>query len=116
MPEAVAPWLGSIAALLAGVALGGLFYGGLWWTTARISTFRRPALSVFVSLALRMGVVLIGLFAVTGGRWDRLAVCLAGFLVARVVVTWLARPATAITMANGSEAAANDPRQRHHAH
>jgi len=34
---------------------------------------------------------LAGLYVVSGGHWDRLLLCLLGFVMARLVVTWLTR-------------------------
>ena len=83
--------LGSVIAVLAGVALGLVFYAGLWWTVRRAATFRRPGLSVLTSLLLRMSVTLGGFYLVAGDDWARLLLCLAGFVLARAAVTWLTR-------------------------
>lgn len=83
--------LGSVIAVLAGVALGLVFYAGLWWTVHRAATFRRPGLSVLTSLLLRMSVTLGGFYLVAGDDWARLLLCLAGFVLARAAVTWLTR-------------------------
>jgi F1F0 ATPase subunit 2 len=80
-----------VLAMLCGTVLGAIFYGGLWWTVRQLATSRRPALAVFVSMLLRMGVALGGLYLVGRGDWVRLLSCLLGFLLARVAVTWLAR-------------------------
>jgi F1F0 ATPase subunit 2 len=82
---------GPVVALLAGAALGVVFYAGLWWTVRRAATFRRPGLSVLTSLLVRMGVTLAGFHIVADGDWTRLLLCLTGFLLTRVVVTWLTR-------------------------
>ena len=71
----------------AGVALGVLFFGGLWWTVHRGASSRRPALWFFGSLLLRMGIVVAGFYAVAGAHWERLLSCLVGFTVARLAVT-----------------------------
>ncbi len=84
-----------LLSVLAGVMLGTLFYGGLWWTVRRAATFGRPALSVLGSALLRMSVALGGFYLVGRGDWLRLLLCLLGFMLARAVVTWLTRlPAT----------------------
>lgn len=87
---AAAP-LGPVTAVLAGAMLGAVFYAGLWWTVRRAATFRRPGLSVLASLLLRTGFALAGFYRVAGGEWLRLLLCLAGFVLARVAVTWLTR-------------------------
>ena len=83
--------LGHLLAVLAGAALGVLFYAGLWWTVQHAATFRRPGLSVLASMLLRMGLTLGGFYLVAGGDWARLLLCLLGFVLARLAVTWLTR-------------------------
>ena len=80
-------------ALTAGAGLGAIFFGGLWWTVRNGVSSARPALWFLGSLLLRMGIVLAGFYFVSGGQWKRLVACLVGFIIARVVVTWLMRPA-----------------------
>lgn len=84
--------LALLLALAAGAALGVLFFAGLWWTVRKGVTARRPALWFFGSVLLRMAIVLPGFYFVSGGHWDRLLVCLAGFVVARFILIRLAGP------------------------
>lgn len=80
----------SIWAGLAGGALATLFFGGLWWTVRLGTSARNPAAWFLGSLLLRMGVVLAGFYLIGGRHWDRLAACLVGFVVARLIVTGMA--------------------------
>ena len=80
------------AALVTGVLLGAIFLGGLWWTVCQGLSSKRVALWFLGSLLLRMGVVLAGFYLVSGGHWEQLLLCLLGFVMARLVVTWLMRP------------------------
>jgi len=75
-----------------GVLLGVVFFGGLWWTVRRGVSSPRPALWFFGSLLLRMGIALTGFYFVFGGHWERLLLCLLGFILARLVVMRLTRP------------------------
>jgi F1F0 ATPase subunit 2 len=84
--------LSLVLAWVAGGVLGAMFFGGLWWTVRKGVSSRQPALWFFGSLLLRMSLALAGLYVVSGGQWDRLLVCLLGFVMARLVVTWLTRP------------------------
>jgi F1F0 ATPase subunit 2 len=79
-------------AWMAGGALGAIFFGGLWWTVRKAVSSQQPALWLFGSLLLRMSVTLTGFYAVSGGHWERLLLCLLGFVMARMAVTWLTRP------------------------
>lgn len=78
-------------AWLAGAMLGAFFFGGLWWTVRKSLASARPALWVFGSLLLRMGVTMTGFYFVSGGDWRRLLSCLVGFVMARQLVTRLTR-------------------------
>ena len=81
-----------VLALLAGIALGTIFFGGLWWTVRKGVLSPHPALWFFGSLLARMSIVLAGFYSVGHGHWERLLACLVGFILARLVVTWLTRP------------------------
>ena len=82
-----------VLAWVAGGALGAMFFGGLWWTVQKALSSQRPALWLFGSLLLRMSLALAGFYFVAGGHWQRLLACLAGFVVARLIVTRLIRDA-----------------------
>lgn len=71
---------------LAGVVLGTIFYGGLWWTVRRGLSARRPAVWFSCSLLLRLGVVATGFYLVGAGHWHRLLACLIGFILARILL------------------------------
>jgi F1F0 ATPase subunit 2 len=79
-------------ALLAGLLLGAVFFGGLWWTVRKGLSSKQPALWFFGSILLRMSIALAGFYFVSGRHWERLLLCLLGFVLARLVVTWLTRP------------------------
>ncbi|MGO8754226.1 MAG: ATP synthase subunit I [Gallionellaceae bacterium] len=86
----------SALVLLAGMLLGAVFFGGLWWTVLKGVTARQPALWFGASLLLRTGIVLAGFYLVSGADWKRLLPCLLGFIIARLIVTRL----TAMPIAN----------------
>jgi len=85
--------LSLVLALIEGVVLGAIFFGGLWWTVRKCVSAKQPALLFFGSGLLRMTVVLVGFYFVARGHWERLLVCLLGFVIARVIVTRLTRAA-----------------------
>jgi F1F0 ATPase subunit 2 len=80
-----------VLSCLAGVALGAMFFGGLWWAVAKGVSSDRPGLWFLGSFLLRMAIALGGFYFVSGKRWDRTVACLGGFILARVAVTWLTR-------------------------
>ncbi len=75
----------------AGALLGALFFGGLWWTVKRGVTSKRPGLLFAGSLLVRSALAVAGIYVVGHGQWERLLLCLVGFLVARFAVTRLTR-------------------------
>jgi F1F0 ATPase subunit 2 len=79
-------------ALLGGLSLGAMFFGGLWWTVRRSMSAMHPAIWLFASLLLRMSATLAGFYWVGRGDWQRLVVCLAGFVLARTIVMWVTPP------------------------
>ncbi len=81
------------AAVIAGLMLGALFFGGLWWTVRKGVASERTALWFTGSMLLRTGVVLVGFYFVLGDDWRRLVAGLLGFVVARLTVIRLTRSA-----------------------
>jgi F1F0 ATPase subunit 2 len=82
---------GRVLALLAGLSLGAIFFGGLWWTVRKGVSSKHPALWFLGSMLLRMGIVLLGFYFVGRGNWQRLVACLIGFIIARFCVMRLTR-------------------------
>ena len=82
-----------VLALVTGGLLGAIFFGGLWWTVRKGFSSKQPALWFFGSLLLRTSIVLVGFYFIARGHWERLLVCLLGFVMARLIVTWLTRAA-----------------------
>jgi F1F0 ATPase subunit 2 len=87
MSEASTPILG----LFAGLLLGVIFYGGLWWTVRSIVSSNRPSFWLIGSFLLRAVIAVSGFYLVSQGNWQSLLACLLGFLVARIGVTRLTR-------------------------
>ena len=73
-------------ALLAGAFLGGLFFGGLWWTVQKAVLSKYAALWFFGSQLLRTSIALAGFYFIGHDHWERLLVCLLGFVIARLIV------------------------------
>lgn len=75
-----------------GLLLGAIFYGGLWWTVQRGLSSGLSPLWFPLSFVVRTVLTLAGFYFVAGGGWERLLLCLIGFVVGRLVVMWLTRP------------------------
>lgn len=82
-----------VAAAVAGILLGGMFFGGLWWTVRQGLSSQRVALWFLGSLLLRLSLVLVGFYFVLGDSWQRLLAGLLGFTVSRPIVTRFIREA-----------------------
>ena len=80
-------------ALIAGIMLGAIFFGGLWWTVRKGVSAKHPVLWFFGSMLLRTCIVLLGFYFILGDSWQRLLAGLLGFIFARIVVTRLTRVA-----------------------
>ncbi len=68
-----------------GLGLGVINYTALWLTVQNIAFARHPALLNILSYTVRMGVILTVFYLVMGGRWERLVICLVGFLLIRTI-------------------------------
>ena len=81
-----------VPALVGGMLLGAMFFGGLWWTVQKGMSSTLPALWFFSSLLLRTSLTLAGFYVISDGHWETLLVCLLGFTMARrMTVTRLTR-------------------------
>lgn len=75
-----------VLALAAGLVLGAIFFGGLWFAVKKAVTAKVPALWLIGGFIIRTGITLIGFYFVSLGSWQRLLMCLLGFVVARMLV------------------------------
>jgi len=91
-------------ACLAGKLLGFIFFGGLCWIVRKCMTTPNPALWLLGSALIRMSVTLTGFYFVSNGQWQRILACLVGFMIARLMVTWL-------TQSLGDNQTSNESRQ-----
>ena len=80
-------------ALVTGILLGAIFFGGLWWTVQKVVSSKWSALWFLGSLLLRTSIALAGFYFIGRGHWERLLVCMFGFVMARLIVMRLTRAA-----------------------
>jgi F1F0 ATPase subunit 2 len=76
-------------ALFAGVLIGLLFFGGLWWTVRKSISSRNPGLLFAASFLLRTLSALPIFYFIGSGSWQRLLACLLGFILGRILVSRL---------------------------
>jgi F1F0 ATPase subunit 2 len=80
-------------ALAAGMVLGTVFFGGLWWTVNRALTTSNPGVWFGLSALLRMAVAVYGLYCFARLGLPSLTACFCGLLIARGAVKRLTRVA-----------------------
>ncbi|WP_423822276.1 ATP synthase subunit I [Salinisphaera sp. SPP-AMP-43] len=83
---------GLVIAALAGAVIGALFFAALWLSLHVAAVRAYGAFWLPICALLRIAVTLAGFYWVAAGDWQRLLACVAGFMLARVVATRLARP------------------------
>lgn len=81
--------MNAVLSVLAGAALGTVFFVGLWWTVGRVLTGPQPGLLMLASMLGRTAMAVGGFYLVAGDSWQQLMFCLAGFIMARLLVTRL---------------------------
>jgi F1F0 ATPase subunit 2 len=85
-------WLTLAPAMVMGLLLGAIFFGGLWWTVRKGVSSKHPALLFLGSLLLRSAIVVTGFYLVSDDQWQRLLATLLGFIIAGYSVTRFAGP------------------------
>lgn len=87
-----------ILSLIMGMLLGIFFFGGLWLTIKKMQKAAHPGLLILTSALCRTALTLtgfwfVGIWLSETGRWQRMTICLIGFMIARYVCTRQARMA-----------------------
>jgi F1F0 ATPase subunit 2 len=75
-----------VLAFTGGIALGILFFYGLWLTVRKAVASGNPALWFLGSSVARTVIALGGFYFIARGSWQRLLICVAGFITARYIV------------------------------
>ena len=86
---------GLMVPFIAGLALGLFYFAGLWLTISRLTQTGNPALLFLASFVGRMMVVIAGIYLISNGQWQRIAACLVGVVLMRVLLTRHLAPRTA---------------------
>lgn len=71
---------------VAGIMVGGFFFGGLWWSTKKAVLSKKPVVWFMGSLLVRLSVTITAFYFISQNHWERMLVCLLGFVVARTIV------------------------------
>jgi F1F0 ATPase subunit 2 len=79
------------SALVMGLLLGAIFFGGLWWTVRIGMAARYPAAWFSVSLLFRTCLIVGGFYYIAADGLQAVLLCMCGFLIARAAVNRLVR-------------------------
>ena len=75
-----------VVALIAGGLVGAVYFRALWWTVKKGVSARRPAALFVGSFVVRTLFALAVFYFVGHGQPERLAICLLGFILGRLIV------------------------------
>ncbi len=89
--ETILPFL---TVLPIGFALGSFYFGSLWLTVKQLPTTTQPVRLFVSSFFLRISIVSICFYLVMDGQWERILICLLGFIIARILLVrrWEPKP------------------------
>ena len=76
----------TLMVLAGGFCLGFLFFGGLWFTSKKMLTSKKPVLWYLGSLVIRVGLTLLGFYYMGQNNFKYMLICLLGFISARFIV------------------------------
>jgi F1F0 ATPase subunit 2 len=79
------------SALVSGLLLGAIFFGGLWWTVRIGMAARTPAAWFSVSLLLRTCLIVGGFYYIAADGLQAVLLCMCGLVFARAAVNRLVR-------------------------
>jgi F1F0 ATPase subunit 2 len=75
-----------ITVFIGGLIMGTLYFGGLWFTVKKTLSLKNTALWIIGSYFLRISITMVGFYYLASSSWQRLLICLLGFIVARYIV------------------------------
>lgn len=71
---------------IAGMAIGLLYFGGLWLTIRQLPQSRHPVLLMMSSLIVRTAITVGAFYYVMNQHWERAIACLIGFIAIRMIL------------------------------
>lgn len=80
-----------VLALIAGGLIGAVYFRALWWTVKKGVHARRPAALFIGSFIARTSCALLVFYFVGHVHPERLAICLLGFILGRLVIVHVAK-------------------------
>ncbi len=83
-----------VLASLAGMMLGGFFFGSLWITVRQLPTTGWPIRLVVGSYIGRMAIAFLGFYLIMQSDWKRAIAGLFGFLTVRFILVQQLQPSS----------------------
>ncbi len=80
-----------IFSFIGGIILGLIFFGGLYYTTKKLSIVKRPALFVIASIVLRMAILIGGLYFIFSGDIIRLLIAIVGVFISKYIAIYFVK-------------------------
>ena len=81
-----------LLALLIGVAMGILYFGGLWLTVKNVFIKKKTVFLFALSFIIRLMVVFCGFYYAISFGWIPALLCLTGFFITRKILTVYIKP------------------------
>lgn len=75
-----------IVSFLIGLLLGVLYFGGLYFSTQKFSSVKRPALFMILSFVLRMGILIAGFYYLSKSGYKNILIGLLGVMLVRFIM------------------------------
>jgi len=72
-----------IMLFIVGIAIGLIYFGGLWLTVKKLAAVRRRGFLLVISFLIRTGLALAMFLILMDGYWLNAVVLLGGFVVSR---------------------------------
>lgn len=81
-----------LSALVVGIVLGSFYFTSLWLTVRQLPTTVYPTRLFIISWLFRIVITLLGFYLVMNEQWQRALIALAGFVIARMIITRILGP------------------------
>ncbi len=78
----------------AGAIIGAVYFASMRWTVDRLVRARQPMIWLLGGATVRIALVGPLFYLVMAGEWQRMLVCLLGFVAVRMLSTWGRRNGT----------------------
>lgn len=69
-----------------GALLGAFYFNNLWNTVKKVTDEGKQGMFLITGYFVRTGIVLAGFYIIMSGRWERIVVALAGFILMREIM------------------------------